>query len=156
MGIVFNLAWRNLWRNRRRTWLTAGAIMFSTVLLVGWVPIQFGTYDIMINASLRVFPGHAQIQPPGYQDKPKIRNVIDNAEQLARSLRGNELYEGVAVRAQGFALLSSGTRSYGAQVVGVQPEYEGGTSSIPGLVKQGRFLSSIDAQELVIGSALAR
>ena len=157
MGIVFHLAWRNLWRNRRRTWLTAGAIAFSTILLVGWIPIQFGTYDIMINASLSVFPGHAQIQRPGYQDKPKIRNAIDNAEQLAQSLRGsNSLYDGISVRAQAFALLSSGTRSYGAQVVGVQPNYEGGTSSIPGLVKQGRYLSNIDAQELVIGSALAR
>jgi len=157
MGIIFSLAWRNLWRNRRRTWLTAGAIAFSTLLLVAWVPIQFGTYDIMINASLRVFPGHAQIQRPGYQEKPEIRNAIDNAEQLAESLRGsNDLYEGVAVRAQGFALLSSGSRSYGAQVVGVQPQFEGGTSSIPGLVKQGRFLSAVDAQEIVLGSALAR
>ncbi len=157
MGIVFHLAWRNLWRNRRRTWLTAGAIAFSTVLLVGWVPVQFGAYDIMINATLRVFPGHAQIQRPGYLDKPKIRNAIDNAEALAESLRnGSSVYTGVAVRAQGFVLLSSGTRSYGAQVVGVQPKYEGDASSIPGLVKEGHYLSSIDAQELVIGSSLAR
>lgn len=157
MGIVLRLAWRNLWRNPRRTWLTSGAIAFSTILLVGWVPIQFGVYDIMINATLRVFPGHAQIQRPGYQDKQKIRNAIDNAEALATSLRNNnDLYTGVSVRAQGFVLLSSGTRSYGAQVVGVEPKYEAGTSSIPGQVKQGRYLSTIDAQEIVIGRALAR
>jgi len=156
MSIIFRLAWRNLWRNRRRTWLTAGAIAFSTILLVGWVPIQFGAYDIMINASLRVFPGHAQIQRRGYQDKQKIRNTINNAESLATSLRSNPLYEGVSVRAQGFVLLSSGTRSYGAQVVGVEPKHEGGTSSIPGQVKEGRYLSSIDAKEIVIGRALAR
>lgn len=157
MGIIFRLAWRNLWRNRRRTWLTAGAIALSTILLVGWVPIQFGAYDIMINATLRVFPGHAQIQRPGYLDKQKIRNAIDNAEALAESLRnGSSVYTGVAVRAQSFVLLSSGTRSYGAQVVGVQPKYEGETSSIPGQVKEGRYLSSINAQELVIGSSLAR
>ncbi|MFV1998233.1 MAG: ABC transporter permease [Acidiferrobacterales bacterium] len=156
MGIVFHLAWRNLWRNRRRTWLTAGAIAFSTMLLTGWVPIQFGMYQIMIDASLRVFPGHAQIQRPGYQDKPKIRNAISNAEALAQSLRNSKQYAGVAVRAQGFALLSSDTRSYGAQVIGVEPDYENDTSSIPGLVKQGRYLSSINAQEIVIGSTLAR
>lgn len=156
MGIILSLAWRNLWRNRRRTWLTAGAIAFSTVLLVGWVPVQFGMYDIMIDASLGVFPGHAQIQRPGYQDKPKIRNTIDNAESLAQSMRDSNQYTAVSVRAQGFALLSSGTRSYGASVVGVEPKHESGTSSIPGLVKQGRYLSNIDAQEIVIGSALAR
>ena len=156
MGIVFHLAWRNLWRNRRRTWLTAGAIAFSTTLLVGWVPLQFGAYEIMINASLNVFPGHAQVQRPGYQDKPKIRNAIDDAEALAQKLRNSNQFVGVSARAQGFALLSSGTRSYGAQVIGVEPSYEGSTSSIPGLVKQGRYLSSLDAQEIVIGSTLAR
>lgn len=156
MGIIFHLAWRNLWRNRRRTWLTAGAIAFSTILLTVWVPIQFGMYELMIDASLRVFPGHAQIQRPGYQDKPKIRNAINDAEALAQSLRSSNQYTGVAVRAHGFALLSSGTRSYGGQVIGVEPKYEGNTSSIPGLVKQGRYLSGIDAQEIVIGSTLAR
>jgi putative ABC transport system permease protein len=156
VGIIFQFAWRNLWRNRRRTWLTAGAIAFSTILLVLWVPIQFGAYEIMINASLAVFPGHAQIQRPGYQDRPKIRNAIDGAETLAKKLRDSNQYVGVATRAQGFALLSSGTRSYGAQVVGVEPEFEGGTSSIPGLVKKGRYLSGVDAQEMVLGAALAR
>ncbi|MEE8389154.1 MAG: FtsX-like permease family protein [Acidiferrobacterales bacterium] len=156
MRIVIQLAWRNLWRNRRRTWLTAGAIAFSTILLVVWVPMQFGAYEIMVDASLRVFPGHAQVQRPGYQDKPKIRNAIDNAEALAQSLRRSNQYTGVAVRGQSFALLSSGTRSYGAQVIGVEPEHEGNISSIPGLIKQGRYLSRIDGQEIVLGSALAR
>lgn len=156
MGIILDLAWRNLWRNRRRTWLTATAIAFATILLVVWVPIQFGAYEILIDSSLRVFPGHAQIQRPGYQEKQKIRNAIDNAEQLADKLRNSGQYAGVTTRAQGFALLSSGTRSYGAQVVGVEPKHEGDISSIPGLIKEGRYLSGIDAQEIVIGAALAR
>jgi len=155
MGIVIHLAWRNLWRNRRRTWLTASAIAFSTTLLVAWVPLQFGVYELMIDASLAMFPGHAQIQSPGYLDKPKIRNTIENAETLAGELRNSDQYKGTSVRAQAFVLLSSGTRSYGAQIVGVEPEYEGDTSSIPGLMKQGRYLSNINAHEIVIGSSLA-
>lgn len=156
MGIVLQLAWRNLWRNRRRTWLTSGAIAFATILLVVWVPIQFGAYEIMIDASLRVFPGHAQVQRPGFQQKPTMRNAIRDAQALAKTLRRNNAYTGVATRAQGFALLSSGTRSYGAQVVGVEPDHEDKLSSIPGLVTQGRYLSAIDANEIVLGAALAR
>ncbi|MDP7518168.1 MAG: FtsX-like permease family protein [Arenicellales bacterium] len=156
MAIVFHLAWRNLWRNRRRTWLTVSAIAFSTTLLVAWVPVQFGTYDMMINASLRVFLGHAQIQRPGYLDKPRIQNAIDDAEVLTNELRGSNQYAGISVRAQSFGLLSSGTRSYGSQVVGVEPNYEGNTSTIPGRIEQGRYLSSVDALEIVLGGALAR
>ncbi len=155
MSIVMQLAWRNLWRNSRRTWLTIAAIAFSTTLLVSWVPIQFGVYEIMIDGTLSIFPGHAQIQRPGYQDKPKIRNAIDNAQALAEKLRVSQYYKGISVRAQGFALLSSGTRSYGGQVVGVEPTHEPGTSSIPGLIKKGKYLSHISANEIVIGSTLA-
>ena len=155
MSIVLQLAWRNLWRNSRRTWLTIAAIAFSTTLLVAWVPIQFGVYEIMIDGSLSIFPGHAQIQRPGYQDKAKIRNAIDNPLVLAKNLRDSHYYKGISVRAQGFALLSSGTRSYGAQIVGVEPDYEPDTSSIPGLIKKGKYLNNISTNEIVIGDTLA-
>jgi len=155
MSIVLQLAWRNLWRNSRRTWLTVAAIAFSTTLLVAWVPIQFGVYEIMIDGSLSIFPGHAQIQRPGYQDKAKIRNAIDNPQELATKLRDSRYYKGISVRAQGFALLSSGTRSYGAQIVGVEPDHEPDTSSIPGLIKKGKYLNHISSDEIVIGDTLA-
>lgn len=150
------LAWRNIWRHKRRTWLTASAIAFAAVLIVFTVPIQFGGYTIMIDISLRLFPGHAQVQPIGYQDRPQMRMVIDNAAAMADKLRQTGHYEAVSVRAQGFALISSAERSYGASVIGVQPETEKDISVIPRMIKKGRFLSSSDALEAVIGSALAR
>ncbi len=156
MNTTFRLAWRNIWRQPRRTWLTVSAIAFAVFLLVFTIPVQMGAYDIMIDYSVRVFHGHAQIQRPGYQDRPQIRNAITGVHDLAESLRRSGEFGAVAVRASGFALASSETRSYAAQVVGVEPQYEPGASTIPGLVKQGRFLSGNNALEAVIGSALAR
>jgi len=85
-----------------------------------------------------------------------MRKTINNAQHLADRLRKSGHYKAVTVRAQGFALVSSRARSYGASVVGVEPDTEKDVSLIPGLIKQGRFLSSDNALEAVVGSALAR
>jgi putative ABC transport system permease protein len=156
MNITFRLAWRNLWRRKRRTWLTVGAMVFSNILLVFMISLQLGMYEMMIVNALKAQTGHLQVQAPGYKDDFKIRQVVPNAQRLANDLRQGLATEEVAVRAAAFALISSGDRSYGAQITGVEPDRESVVSSLPGLVKEGTFLSDSMAQEIVIGSVLAR
>jgi ABC-type lipoprotein release transport system permease subunit len=157
MGTLLRLAWRNLWRNKRRTWLTASAIAFVTVLMVFLITLQLGSYDLMVDSSLRIFTSQMQVQRAGYLDKPQIRTIIPNARALAQRLRASPVLAatGVATRAHGFALASSGTRSFGVQVIGAEPEFEPRVSTIPRLMKSGRYLSGPNAQEAVLGSALA-
>jgi putative ABC transport system permease protein len=156
MNITLRLAWRNLWRQPRRTWLTTGAMVFSNVLIVFLVSLQFGMYRMMIDNTLQAFTGHMQVQAPGYKDDKKMRQSVPGIVALAAKLRGVLGRETVAARAAGFALASSEERSYGIQIYGVQPQFEVKVSSIPGLVKQGRYLADPDAAEIVVGSVLAR
>ena len=156
MNIIFRLAWRNLWRHPRRTWLTMGAIVFSNVLLVFMISLQFGMYGLMIDNTLQAFTGHMQIQAPGYKDDVKIRQVVPDGVALAASMREGLDLESIAARGAAFALVSSEDRSYGIQIFGVEPQFEPRVSSIPGLTGQGRFLGPGDAAEVVIGSVLAR
>jgi ABC-type lipoprotein release transport system permease subunit len=156
MAILLRLAWRNLWRHSRRTWLTASAIAFSAMLLVFMITLQLGSYDMMIDTTLRVYTGQMQVQRLGYKDKRQMRTTVPDAVRLAERLRVATGLDAVAARAQGFALVSSAERSYGVPVIGVQPEFERGVSTLPHLVKAGRYLSDSRAQELVLGSALAR
>src|SRR5210317_1152000 len=86
-GLSFRLAWRNIWRQKRRTWLTALAMIFSNILLVFMISLQFGSYDMMINNTLRMFSGQVQVQREGYQDSLKIRQVVDDIIDLASSIR---------------------------------------------------------------------
>ncbi len=58
MTLNLRMAWRNLWRHKRRTWLTATAMIFSNVLLVFMISLQFGSYDMMIDNTLKSFSGH--------------------------------------------------------------------------------------------------
>ena len=156
MNIVLRLAWRNIWRQPRRTWLTTGAMVFSNTLLIFMMSLQFGTYELMISNSLQSFSGHLQVQAPGYKDDQKMRQSVPHIQALAATYRDDDAFQNVAARGGAFALASSEDRSYGIQIYGVEPEFEPGVSNIPGLVKQGRFLSDVNATEIVIGAVLAR
>jgi len=156
MNIVLRLAWRNLWRQPRRTWLTIGAMVFSNALLVFMISIQFGMYDLMIDNTLQAFTGHMQVQAPGYKDDLKMRQVVPNANNLAADLRKSLKLEAISARGAAFALASSEERSYGLQIFGVDPDHEALVSSIPGLVRSGRFLNDNNAAEIVVGKVLAK
>lgn len=156
MSITLRLAWRNLWRHPRRTWLTIAAMVFSNSVLVFMISLQFGMYDLMIDNTLQAFTGHLQVQAPGYKDDAKIRQVVPDAERLAEALRVELDAAAVTARSAAFALISSADRTYGVQVYGVDPRHEKEVSSLPGLVKVGRYLTEQNAQEIVIGDVLAR
>lgn len=156
--LELRLAWRNLWRHPRRTWLTVAAMVFSNILLVFLISLQLGMYQMMINNTLQVFTGHIQLQAPGYLDEPGIRKAISNVQALARSVRDDVPGVKASARAMGFALASSEQRSYGVQVLGVEPETEAQVSTLPGLIERGDYLSpqADAAGQVVIGSVLAR
>jgi ABC-type lipoprotein release transport system permease subunit len=159
--LPLRMAWRNLWRHKRRTWITVGAMVFSNLLLVFLISLQFGSYGMMIENTLSSYTGHLQIQHEDFEDKPRLRNSISDIRTYAANIRQRLSSDGitdtdVAARGLAFALVSSEQRSYGLQLIGVEPEYEPEVSTLPGLVASGRYLQQTDAAEIFIGSVLAR
>lgn len=148
------LAWRNLWRNSRRTWLTAGGIAFAVWLLVISVSMQDGSFEVMIDNAARLYTGHVQLQHPDYQDDPAMEHTLGDAPGLMALARRQPSVAAALPRVQGFALASVDERSYGAQVMGVDPALERGASSLPEMVVAGRYLSG--PGETFVGAALAR
>ena len=155
MSVSWLLAWRNLWRHRRRTWLTVGAMVFSNILLVFLISLQLGSYQMMIDNTLAAVSGHLQIQHRDYLDEQRMRQSVPGVAELAARVRGLEGMEAVAARAEAFALASSAERSFGILLSGVQPAFEPGVSTFPRLVREGVYLSAGDAQEIVVGAVLA-
>ena len=123
--VTLRMAWRNLWRHKRRTWITVSAMVFSNILLVFMLSLQVGTYQMMIDNSLSLFSGHLQIQHSQYLDTPKLRYDIENPQQLTKQLRAQLGTDAVASRAATFSLVSSDERSYGVQVIGVPKTIDG-------------------------------
>lgn len=150
------LAWRNVWRHPRRTGLTVAAIAFACLLLVFMLSFQFGSYATMIDTAVRIRTGHFQIQAEGYQDKPQVRDVVVDPDAVTARLDRLPEVKAHTRRAEAFGLLSSEARTYGALVVGIDPERERAASSLAHLVRRGRFLEPGDADDALIGELLAR
>jgi len=131
-------------------------MIFSNLLLVFMISLQFGSYRMMIDNTLKSYTGHLQIQRMGYNDNPKIRNSFTDIIPLANTLRKRLSNNKVAARGVAFAMISSKQRTYGLQIIGVEPAFEPAVSTLPGLLTSGRYFNDIDAEEIIIGRVLAR
>ncbi len=150
------IAWRNVFRNTRRSTFTAAAIAFAVLLLAFSLSMNAGQYAAMIDNGTRLLSGHAQVQARGYLDDPSMRKVVPEVARLRAAFTAVPGVRNVRARAEGFALVSVAEKGFGAQVMGVEPAAERRHSSLPGMVTQGRYLGAADAEEAVIGAALAR
>lgn len=150
------LAWRNLWRRPQRTLLSLLSITLVVALLVGMLSFQRGVYQAMKENTLGVFDGYAQFQPPGYSDDPTIDHIIEHPAAIVREALAIEGVGAAGARVNGFGILASGARSYGALIAGVEPRSESQLSSIAATVREGRYLNDTDSDAAVLGELLAR
>ena len=158
-GLFLLVAWRNLWRNPRRTWLTAGGMAFSMWLIVLFMSIQAGMYNDLRDLSARMVSGHAQVQHPQYLDDARLRHVVQGVTELTRQLAELPGVVAATPRAETFALVSADQgdgeeRSFGAIIVGVDPEGERDVSRLPGSLVDGTYLTGSD--DAFVGARLAR
>ena len=147
------VAWRNLWRNGRRTWLTAGGIAFAVFLIVFAMSFQQGAYVQMIDNATALLNGHVQIQNRHYVEDTRIEQTVQDAAWLVGRLEREAAVESVAPRVEVFALISVGERAFGAQVLGIDPVRERGTVRLFDRVADGRMIDG--AEDALVGEVLA-
>lgn len=155
MTMMLKIAWRNVWRNPRRTLLTMGAIGFACVLLIFMLSLQFGSYATMINATLRLRSGQLQIQAAGYHEQQRMWQTVDHPDKIKTLLAGISGIQASTSRANGFALVSSSDRSIGVLITGVDPLNEPKVTRMAEQIRSGGWFSAPSGDEAVIGSLLA-
>ncbi|MCD6486096.1 MAG: ABC transporter permease [Syntrophobacterales bacterium] len=155
MSIEIKMAWRNIWRNSRRSVLTILAIVFATMLLVFMLSFQFGSYDTMINTAVKIHTGHVQVQAEGYRDKMDVRLVVPDPGAVDDVIRDIPEIETYTSRANAFSLVSSSDRTYGVLLTGIDPEREAKVSTLKKLVRRGEYLAQEDTDMALVGELLA-
>ena len=148
------VGWRNLWRNRGRTWRTLLSIAVGAMVVICGMSIQLGFYGDIIDLATRLGSGHLQVQHAGYLEDPRPKYLIPRANALARQLDALPEVAATTVRAEAFALVSVGEKSVGALVQGVDPERERMVSNFPQSLSEGTYLAQSD--HAVVGAGLAR
>ena len=152
------LAWRNIWRNRRRTILTIVAVTFGTFLIIVQRGMQTGTYDRMIETTVRRSEGHIQIHAKGYWDKKTLRYAFPVADVDTAALSALPHVQEISVKLAIDALVGAGEENTtGARVVGVIPSLEAAMTFFgSGRMVDGRFLTDADTTGAVIGRTMAQ
>lgn len=152
--ISAKIAWRNVWRNTRRSLLTLLALAFSTAMLLFMFAWQTGSYSSMIHAAVSSTTGELQVLSPEYHDNRDIRKTIDRPDDILDKLGQMEEVSAFTRRGEAFALADSGERSYGVLVLGVDPATEPTVSNIRTIVREGAYFSGPD-NEIILGRKLA-
>jgi ABC-type lipoprotein release transport system permease subunit len=118
------IAWRNLWRNKRRTIITSASIFFAVFFAVIMRSYQLGSYDRMILNFIESYSGYLQVQHVKYQDNPSVDYSFDYNDSLAVAISGVDKVVSVSPHIESFALASSGTQTKGVAVLAIDPEKE--------------------------------
>lgn len=121
---LLKIAWRNLWRNKRRTTITVASILFAVFFAISMRSMQLGTYDHMIKSMIESFTGFLQVQQVNYQDDPSLENTFECQDQLLSNLENTPGIKAAVPRVETFALVSSGSLTKGALIIGIDTEKE--------------------------------
>lgn len=154
MKLLLMLAWRNIWRNKRRSLLTLLAISFATFASIAMRGIQLGTYEVNIKNIVGLFTGYLQIQQKGYQENPSVNKSFIPSEDLTTLVENNSEIRGYAPRVLSEGLISFRDNSQGTAIFGINPEKEKTVSTIMKKVKDGKFFQSDSTNEIVVGYKL--
>lgn len=149
MKEYFKIAWRNLWRNKKRTLITVASVFFAVFLALFMRSMQLGSYDAMEYNTVKNTTGYIQIHAPGYWDDKTINNIFSNDGILQEVEKLDNISQCVP-RLESFALGSSGSQTKGIAVIGTAPEMENEASGLKKRLIEGQYLEKGDDGVLIV------
>ncbi len=154
--MMLKIAFRNIFRQKRRTVLTALAMIVGFTLssvFIGW---SDGVYSDIISMFTRNRIGHIQVHHTGYLDKPSLYDVIDSYESIGEKIAGVEGVEAWTPRIYSAGLGSVGDKTMGVQIIGVDVGREVRATRFDQKITSGAIFSETAAREAILGVGLAR
>ena len=153
--MYITLAWRNIWRNKRRSIITIVSIAFAVLLACVMRSMQLGSYNRMIENAARFYTGYIQVHKNGYWADKTLENSFINNEGLLGTIDGVAGVEVAVPRLESFALASYGTKTKGSLVLGVDPEREDQLTRARSKIVAGQYLQPTD-KAVLIAAGLAK
>lgn len=150
------MAWRNLWRHRRRTGLTLSGIAFGTMLAILFTGMGDSSWTEMINLAARMGFGHVSIQHPEYLDTPSLVKTITGTDRITRQVLSDSEVKRAVTRITGQTLLATAGQNLGALFLAIDPDSEDAkTLSVIKSVAEGDMFESAHSKGILLGARLA-
>ncbi len=156
LNTVATLAWRNLWRNYRRTLIMLAAITLGVWAMIFMSAMMRGMTDSVIGNGLALLPGEVQVHHPDFRRDPSVVNRMPAPSEELTGILDSPPVTGWSARVRVPAVVSSERDSRGVVLLGIDPQREAALGSLPQEIIAGRFLESADDRGVVLGASLAR
>ncbi|HAC15447.1 MAG TPA: ABC transporter permease [Bacteroidetes bacterium] len=153
--LLLKLAWRNIWRNKRRTFITTSSIVMAVLLSIVMGSMQTGQYDQMIQNSAGSFVGHMQIQHELYIDEPTLDHSFEIEPMVLSDLSKFDGVNAVIPRIDAFALAAGDHRSKATMVIGIEADAEKNLSAPNEKIILGEYFLPNDTNSVLVTAGLA-
>jgi len=157
MSLYLRIAWRNVWRQRRRTLLIAGAMGVIMALLVFYDGLLVGMEQAVYGNAIEVMGGNIQIHAPGYGEKNNSNPLLplENPDSFIQAAEALPNVTRATKRIVTSGMVTNREGAFSITIVGLEPEKEAQFSTVAQNISAGRFLNPDDGDLIVIGQGLA-
>ena len=150
------LAWRNLWRNKRRTLITVFAVFFAIVFSMLMRSMQFGSYESMVQNMVGRYTSHIQIHKSGYWDSRSFDDLFfDQDSSIFKRIDSSSSQIQIVPRLESFILAANDEKTRACLVIGTQAEKEKDLSGIDKMIISGSYLNNENPKDIVITEGLS-
>jgi putative ABC transport system permease protein len=147
--MILKMAWRNIWRNKRRTAITAASVLFAVFFALILRSAQVGYFSQLIDNILQSYTGYIQIHKPGYRNEKDINNSFKFDDSISLALNKLSNIKMFVPRLESYALASYGQQTKGIALIGTDPDQENKFSSLKKKIIDGNYFEKGDSSVLV-------
>lgn len=149
--LILKLAWRNIWRNKRRTLITMSSIVIAVLLSAVMRSMQEGQYETMINTTVGSFSGYIQVHGEGYWGDKTLENSFAASDSLMQTLRKPDGVTAVVPRIESFALGAGKKQSRPVMIMGTDVEGEQQIIEPKRRLESGSYFKSNSERAVLVG-----
>ena len=153
--VISMLAWRNLWRNYRRTVIMIAAISIGVWAMIFMTALIRGMVDDMVRDGIESLPGHVQVHHPDFRDDPGINNLLPQSDSAIIEKFDAAGFRTWASRIKVPGVVTSERDSRGVTIFGIDPVRERDITFVAGSIAEGVYPDSVAGRGVVIGQKLA-
>lgn len=151
--MIFKIAWRNIYRNKKRSLITITSVFAALLLIILMRALQFGFYDKLIETVVESYAGYVEIHADGFWDNQSLDNSMRVDQQLLDDIQSVEGVENIVQRLQTFSLISVGEKTKGGVINGINLSEEQKITDWNKKMVSGSF--DLSDNEIIIAKGIA-
>jgi len=151
--MIFKIAWRNIYRNKKRTLITITSIFAALFLIILMRALQIGFYDKIIKTVVESYAGYVEVHAEGYWDNQSLDNSMEVNQKLINDISSVEGVDNIVQRLQTFSLISMGEKTKGGVINGVNISDEQKITDWNKKMVSGSF--DLGENEIIVGKGIA-